>query len=59
MAEERKTGMEYPEYKIPKSVQHCMRVAGQCRKLREERFTIRKKLLNRHGKLRGAYGRNR
>jgi len=53
MAEkERNTGMDYPEYKTPKSVAMCLRVDGIRRKLSAERFAIRNKLLNRHGKLR-------
>lgn len=52
MAEERKTGMEYPEYTTPKSVQMCFRVLGKCRELTRERIEIQRKLLNRHGKLR-------
>lgn len=49
---ERKTGMDYPEYKTPKSVAMCLRVIGECRRLSEERMAIQRKLLNRHGKLR-------
>jgi hypothetical protein len=52
MAEERKTGMDYPEYKTPKSIAMCLRVDEICRKLTEERMAIQRKLLNRHGKLR-------
>ncbi len=52
MAEERKTGMDYPEHKTPKSVAFCLRVLGECRKLSQERMEIQRKLLNRHGKLR-------
>jgi hypothetical protein len=49
---ERKTGMDYSTYKIPKSVAHCMRAWTLCNKLTEERMAIQRKLLNRHGKLR-------
>jgi hypothetical protein len=52
MAEERKTGMDYPEYVIPKRTAHYMRVSSICRKLTDEWFVIQRKLLNRHGKLR-------
>lgn len=52
MAEERKTGMDYSEYKTPKSVAMCLRVDGIRRKLRNERLVVEGKLLNRHGKLR-------
>lgn len=52
MAEERKTGMDYPVYNTPKSVVTCMRILSECRKIRQERLAIQRKLLNRHGKLR-------
>jgi len=52
MAEERKTGMDYPEYSTPKSIAMCLRVDGIRRKLRSERLEVQGKLLNRHGKLR-------
>lgn len=47
---ERKTGMDYPEYKTPKSIAMCLRVWSVCNKLSEERMAIQRKLLNRHGK---------
>jgi hypothetical protein len=49
---ERKTGMDYSPYKTPKSVALCLRVWTLGNTLTEERIAIRRKLLNRHGKLR-------
>lgn len=52
MATERKTGMDYPEYKTPKSVEKCLKAWDTCRAYRKARLEVQHKMLDKNGKLR-------